>query len=89
LVPASPWLDPTAPGTPSISVNGTALSITPASGEAARWWYVRARVSSGWWTRVVFGTRTTVTLPEASTHVLVNAADGAGNASASAEWKSP
>jgi hypothetical protein len=89
LVPASPWLDAIPPGMPSISVNGTTLSITPAAGEAARWWYVRARIASGWWTRVIFGTRTTLTLPEAASHVLVNAVDRAGNASASAEWKAP
>lgn len=87
LVPASPWLDAEAPGAPSIAVSGTALTITPAPAEAARWWYVRARLASGWWTRVVFGARLTVALPTAPSHVIVNAVDRAGNASTPAEWR--
>ena len=87
LVPASPWLDGTPPPAPSVTVNGTTVVPTAGAGEPPRWWYVRARIASGWWTRVIFGSTTSITLPSAPTHVLVNAVDRAGNTSAVAEWK--
>ena len=55
LVPASPWLDDTAPGAPGIAVSSGKVSITPASGEAARWWALRTHSAAGWETSVVFG----------------------------------
>lgn len=87
LVPASPWLDASAPPVPSISASGAAISITPGVGEPARWWYVRARLASGWWTRVVFAASTSIQLPAPASLVMVNAVDRAGNVSATAELK--
>ena len=86
LVPASPWLDAAPPPAPTIAVSGATITVTAAAGEAPRWWFVRAQLASGWWTRVVFGTKTAITLPEASSRVLVNAVDRAGNTSANASW---
>ena len=86
LVPASPWLDAAAPPAPTITVSGATLSITAGAGEAPRWWYVRAAIASGWWTRVIFAAKTTVALPGPASEVIVNAVDRAGNASGDAHW---
>ena len=89
LVPASPWLDATVPPAPLIAVSGQTLTITPAEGEPARWWFVRARPTTGpWVTRIVFGDQRVIQLGAVMTHVLVNAADAAGNVSPSAQWRS-
>ncbi len=87
LVPASPWLDAVPPNSPSISVASDLLQITPASGEAARWWAVRSHASDGWTTRILFGTDHTVALPSGSDRVIVQAVDQAGNVSPGAEWR--
>jgi hypothetical protein len=87
LVPASPWLDAVPPGSPSISVASDLLQITPASGEPARWWTVRAHSSSGWTTRILGGADRMVTLLTGSDRVIVQAVDQAGNVSSGAEWR--
>ena len=87
LVPASTWLDAAAPPMPSITASGRTLQITPASGEAARWWYVRAHSTSGWTSRVVFADQRAVTFDADPDRVLVNAIDQAGNASGAADWQ--
>jgi len=87
VVPASPWLDATPPGSPSIAVASDVLQIIPASGESARWWALRIRTSAGWTTRVLFGTAVTFSLPPVTDRILVNAIDQGGNASIAAEWR--
>ena len=87
LIPASPWLDATAPAAPAVTVVGKTLTLMPGTGEAARWFYVRARVNGAWVTRVLFGTQRSLTLDGEPTRVLVNAADQAGNLSGPADWR--
>jgi hypothetical protein len=86
LVPASPWLDNSAPGAPVIAVSSGKVDITPASGEAARWWVVRTHSAAGWKARVAFGEQRSVAIDPGADRVLVQAADQAGNLSASTEW---
>ena len=89
LVPASPWLDATPPPVPVISASvsgGNTLSVLYPAGEVPRWLYVRARLSTGWWTRVMFA-RTSVEFPSAPSRVIINAVDRAGNVSLAAEWR--
>ena len=87
LVPASPWLDATPPGAPTLSISGNAVQITPASGEPARWWAVRQRAGGAWTTRVLFGDQRAVAIDASVDRVLVQAVDQAGNLSAAAEWR--
>ena len=87
LVPASPWLDAIAPAAPSLLVAGRTVAITPGPGEATRWFYVRARVGTAWVTRVLFGAQRSLVLDGEPTHILVNAADQAGNLSGAADWR--
>ena len=87
LVPASPWLDAVPPNKPAISVASDVVQITPAAGEAARWWAVRSHASAGWTTRILFGSETSSALPSGSDRVLVQAVDKAGNLSPVAEWR--
>jgi uncharacterized lipoprotein YddW (UPF0748 family) len=90
VVPASAWLDATAPAPPTITVSGDAVSITPAAGEAPRWWVVRRRAAgAAWTTRVVFNTQRTLSDMPSLDRVLVQALDQAGNLSAPAEWRRP
>jgi uncharacterized lipoprotein YddW (UPF0748 family) len=84
--PAYTWLDASIPPAPALGVSGSLLTLTPGTGEAARWWIVRSKSAAGWATRVMFGTERTVTLPAGTTRVLVNAADFVGNLSAEATW---
>jgi uncharacterized lipoprotein YddW (UPF0748 family) len=87
LVPATPWLDGTAPLKPLVVVSGRTLQLTPAAGEATRWWVVRWRATGAWNTMVRFGDVRTLTLIETPTRVIVNAVDQAGNVSGPAEWR--
>jgi hypothetical protein len=87
LVPASPWLDSSVPGLPSVSVSGRTMTLTPGSGAAPRWWYVRARSSSGWTTRVLFGTQRSVTLDAEPDRVIINSVSMAGLSSPDATWR--
>ncbi len=87
LVPAFPWLDSIAPGAPTITVSARTVSIAPAVGEAARWWYVRVRIGGTWITKVMFGDQRSLAFSGDPARVLVNAADQAGNLSGPAEWK--
>ena len=87
LVPASPWLDASAPSTPSISVTGNSLAITPGAGEAARWWAIRSRSSGEWRTRILFGSERSAAIDGSVDRALVQAVDQAGNVSAVAEWR--
>ena len=89
IPPAYSWLDAVAPSAPTVTVANGLLTLTPGTGEAARWWIVRSRAASGWSTRVVFGAERAVGLPSGTTRVIVNAVDLAGNASIPAEWRAP
>jgi len=89
VVPAMPWLDSAAPGAPTLTYANTAITIQPASGEAARWWIVRQRSATGWSTRVVFGTDRIIGVVSSVDRVLVQAADQAMNLSTAAEWRRP
>ncbi|HEY0303613.1 MAG TPA: family 10 glycosylhydrolase, partial [Longimicrobiales bacterium] len=48
VMPATPWLDGVAPGAPSVTLNGTSLRLTPATGETVRWWVLLVKTASGW-----------------------------------------
>jgi uncharacterized lipoprotein YddW (UPF0748 family) len=87
LVPASRWLDSISPNAPAIAVSGSAMTITPAAGEGARWWAIRAHTSRGWQSRVLFGSERSLAVDASVDRVLAQAVDRAGNASAVAEWR--
>jgi hypothetical protein len=87
IPPASPWLDAVAPPAPVISVNGGSLTVTPASGEAPRWWAIRIFTAAGWTTRIVFAAERSMALPNGASRVLLNAVDAAGNLSGPVEWR--
>jgi uncharacterized lipoprotein YddW (UPF0748 family) len=89
IAPTSSWLDNTLPPVPTFVVRGAALDITPAVGEAARWWLVRARIGGGWHSMLVFGDQRSIALSGAPERVIVNAVDEAGNASADVRWTAP
>ena len=89
VVPASPWLDSTAPGTPALSVSGRTVQMIPAAGELPRWWVVRSRGATAWTTRVVFGDARLFTLDQDADRVVLTAVDQAGNASAGMTWTRP
>lgn len=89
LVPAVPWLDAAAPAAPALNFAAGTIQITPAPGEAARWWAVRRRASGVWTGRVLFGTERAVAIDAGVERVLVQAADQAGNLSAASEWRRP
>jgi hypothetical protein len=89
LVPAFPWLDAVAPPAPILTVSGNAVQITPGAGETARWWAVRAHLSGGWITRVIFGTSRSLLLASAPDRVVLNAVDQVGNLSADVTWTKP
>ena len=89
LVPASPWLDATPPPVPAVTVSAKVVALSPGTGEAVRWWVLRARSSGTWTTRVLFGDVRTFTLSANAERVLLNAVDQAGNLSTAAEWKTP
>ncbi len=87
LVPASPWLGRTPPGQPTVALHTDerpTITMTPAQGETAWLWIVRARFGDGWTTDIVPGRQTTHTLevPDPATApdvVTVSAVDRLGN----------
>ncbi|MBW3630181.1 MAG: family 10 glycosylhydrolase, partial [Gemmatimonadetes bacterium] len=87
LVPASSWLDSMPPRPPSVTLDDGTLRITPAAGEAPRWWVVRQRSAATWKAIVLFGDRRTHPVDAGVDRVLVQAVDQAGNLSGSAEAK--
>lgn len=89
LVPAMPWLDASPPPVPIVSVAARTVQLRPGSGEATRWWVLRAHTASGWSMRILFGDTRTFTLSENADRVLLNAVDQAGNLSTLAEWRTP
>jgi uncharacterized lipoprotein YddW (UPF0748 family) len=89
LVPASPWLDSTAPAAPALTLASGALQITPGAGEPPRWWAVRMRTSQAWTTSVLFGQLRVLFVDAGVSRVLVQAVNQAGNLSTAAEWRRP
>jgi len=91
LVPASPWLDGSAPTPPTVSVStsGSNLLVTiTGSSSDVRWWHVRWRVGTTWSSRLVPSNSASTTAPSSvADAVVVNAVDKAGNASADAVWR--
>ena len=87
IPPAASWLDAASPPAPSVTVASNTLSITPVSGESARWWVVRSLAEAGWTTKVVFGSERSVVLAGGTTRVIVNAVDAAGNLSGPSDWR--
>jgi uncharacterized lipoprotein YddW (UPF0748 family) len=98
VVPAYTWLDNAAPPAPTIAVTDQnsimRVTITPGSGEAARWWMVQWRNATTWQYRLVFGESTVVNLAyssaaEKADRIMVTAFDAAWNAAAAVSWRSP
>ena len=89
IAPTSSWLDSSAPPAPTIAVGSSTVTITPAAGEPARWWLVRARRDGVWRSMLIFGDQRSVALAGAPERVIVNAVDGAGNTSADVRWAAP
>jgi len=96
LVPASPWLDATAPLAPTVSVaiQSSAVHVTWVhnGSELARWWLVQWRGGASWYSQLVWGPARSVDLAFTSSAdradiVAVSALDGAMNQSALAVWR--
>ena len=87
LIPASPWLDSSAPPAPALALTGNSLGITSGSGEASRWWAIRSRSSGAWTTRILFGSERSIPIDDSVDRVLVQGVDQAGNLSAAGEWR--
>jgi len=87
LPPGYSWLDGSPPPAPTITVTGSLLTISPGSGEPARWWAIRSQSPTGWVTRVAFADERTIAVPTGTTRVIVNAIDPVGNASGQVEWR--
>jgi hypothetical protein len=82
-----PWLDAAPPSAPTIAVASTTAHITPGPGEEARWWAVRVHSTTGWTSRILFGTERTLTIDTNVDRLLLQAVDQAGNFSQAAEWR--
>ena len=87
VMPAMPWLDASAPGTPTVTVNGASLKMNPAAGENVRWWVLQLRTNGAWSVRTQFGTSDTFAVNSNVDRVRVYAADAVFNLSAPAEWR--
>jgi len=82
LVPASPWLDQTAPVKPLVHRAGNTLTWTPQGQEQARLWLVQYRTGENWTTRILGGAQTRLELPPRASEAAVRAIDRCGNESA-------
>jgi uncharacterized lipoprotein YddW (UPF0748 family) len=98
IVPAFRWLDSVAPATPRLSVAGRTLTVESSDG-LPRWWLLRSHVPRRWtlrgrkpaqWTTLLMRAgAAAIPIDRATDHLLVQAVDQAGNASAPAEWRKP
>jgi uncharacterized lipoprotein YddW (UPF0748 family) len=95
LTPAATWLVPRGPARPTLAMatgprGSSAATLTPA-GATPRWWLVRWRAQQRWTTQVIPGTERELSLvspTDASVDwVVLNAIDGAGNASEDVVWR--
>lgn len=91
IPPASPWLDDTPPGDPTVTVapGASTLQVTLANASADSWWWlVRWRAAGTWRQRLVPVTQRTVDVPAANVDgIVVNAIDRVGNASGNVVWR--
>jgi uncharacterized lipoprotein YddW (UPF0748 family) len=97
MVPASPWLDATAPTAPTLTVTTGNQSMhvawTPTGSEAARWFLVQWHTGGGLWlSRTVWGGDRSTSLSFSGTTdrpdvIAVGALDAAMNLSSLAIWK--
>ena len=97
MVPASPWLDPVLPGTPTLAItvsNATTLRVTVGGdpGKPLSWWLVRWRNGTTWSARRVNAETRVFDIVDASgvstiDGVVVNAIDRVGNAGPNAIWR--
>jgi uncharacterized lipoprotein YddW (UPF0748 family) len=94
LVPASPWLDRTPPGTPVIALYSDSATgeshvrLTPAKGEKTWLWVVRVHTGDAWITYVLPGwirDKLIANAPDRFTEVRVTAVDRTGNESRPAQ----
>ena len=88
LIPASPWLEPDAPGAPNLRFDAAAQSIKiePAAGKQAKLYAIWKRFDSGWLFFVQPATQDVIDIGSdtVSCHVgavVVSAVDHAGNES--------
>lgn len=98
VVPASPWLDATAPAAPTLSVATLSSSLraqwSPQGTETARWWVVQWRTSTSWQSRIVWGGERSLDIPftgsaDRPNVVAMAALDAAMNLSPLAVWRAP
>jgi uncharacterized lipoprotein YddW (UPF0748 family) len=88
--PATPWLGATAPLPPTLVASTFSVQIQPAAGGATpRWWVVRTRHTTGWRTRVLFGTDNIVGIESGVDRMLVHAGSSTMVLSTPAEWRRP
>ena len=87
VVPASPWLDGTAPATPTVTANGITLKFIPAAAGDVRWWVIQSRSGGAWITRTQFGTNDTFVVTPTVDRVRVYAGDAVMNLSPAADWR--
>ena len=92
LVPASPWLDNTPPGKPTLANRGGTDGKTrelvwePTGSEKVWLWVVQTETDGVWKTEILPASQTTRSLPQAGpspqpSHIAVTAIDRSGNAS--------
>lgn len=91
IPPASPWLDATAPASPSLTVatGASALTATMTAGSPDTWWFLlRWRTNGTWRQRLVPTAQRVVDIPAANVDgIVLTAIDRAGNASGDAVWR--
>jgi hypothetical protein len=96
VVPASPWLDATAPAAPTVTATVSSSAIraqwTPGGTEAARWWLVQWRAGGTWNGRMVWGADRSLDIPFTGTPdradvVAISALDQAMNLSPHSVWR--
>src|ERR1700722_11627797 len=75
LIPASPWLNPTSPPPPKLSVTVGSKSAyvqwQSGVGQSANWWVWQTRTTNGVWTTQIFpASKTDLYLDNASLDAL-------------------
>ena len=83
--PSYPWLDPLPPDSPSLTVDGSTIRLTPGSAEEPAWWIIHTSVGTSWTQRTLPGSVRTVP-QDGARQVRVRAADRAFNVSSPARW---
>ena len=100
VVPASPWLDATAPARPTVTVvegaatgggREWALTLRPGDADVVRWWLVRWRSGGAWSQQLIAGDLRSYTLRPGVLvdQIAVHALDGADNLSDAERWRAP